>query len=440
MRFKRSVRTALVTAAALVAGACGPAPSNPEPLPWSQFTLGAGVTQGNAHATAGATSADGSVQAFISGASNLVPGDTNNTADVFVRANGTTTRIAEGVSGPVFISADGRFVSFSQNALVFDRQTSTLIDLGVTAVGVEGTAWVSSSGTEAVFGIGDSLFGPSAASCWIRPLDLGPATSCNPDPTVATGLLAASADLNRILVQIFPTNTARYLALVDRAAGTITPLTGISAPIGSAAISPNGRYIAWPEVASLVNPFPSTVSVYDTTLTVSAFTPPADPNGLVQPIASQTTDTPSSPGPMPRISSVATRTVVDVFRIDVTAATAVRVSRTESGRSWRIRRSCPAPFSRRWDVHAGRVVRQRSALDDRHEWSIRLHARADLTGGVRPPPQRRGGGGTHRTGARATGGSRPCRDRRVRTGRRAVTERSRSARSDRGPCAGGRPR
>ena len=99
---------------------------------------------------------------------------------------------------------------------------------GVTAVGVEGTAWVSSSGTEAVFGIGDSLFGPSAASCWIRPLDLGPATSCNPDPTVATGLLAASADLNRILVQIFPTNTARYLALVDRAAGTITPLTGIS--------------------------------------------------------------------------------------------------------------------------------------------------------------------------------------------------------------------
>ncbi len=127
MRFKRSVRTALVTAAALVAGACGPAPSNPEPLPWSQFTLGAGVTQGNAHATAGATSADGSVQAFISGASNLVPGDTNNTADVFVRANGTTTRIAEGVSGPVFISADGRFVSFSQNALVFDRQFAPMV-------------------------------------------------------------------------------------------------------------------------------------------------------------------------------------------------------------------------------------------------------------------------------------------------------------------------
>ncbi|MEI2651287.1 MAG: hypothetical protein V9G12_03810 [Microthrixaceae bacterium] len=333
MRFKRSVRTALVTAAALVAGACGPAPSNPEPLPWSQFTLGAGVTQGNAHATAGATSADGSVQAFISGASNLVPGDTNNTADVFVRANGTTTRIAEGVSGPVFISADGRFVSFSQNALVFDRQTSTLIDLGVTAVGVEGTAWVSSSGTEAVFGIGDSLFGPSAASCWIRPLDLGPATSCNPDPTVATGLLAASADLNRILVQIFPTNTARYLALVDRAAGTITPLTGISAPIGSAAISPNGRYIAWPEVASLVNPFPSTVSVYDTqTLTVSAFTPPADPNGLVQPIAiANDGHTVLAWSYATNLVSGDTNAVVDVFRIDVTAATAVRVSRTESG-------------------------------------------------------------------------------------------------------------
>jgi Tol biopolymer transport system component len=71
-------------------------------------------------------SADGRFVAFISMASNLVPGDTNGFADVFVhdRANGQTTRInvaatgtqANGESISVDISADGRFVAFDSFA------------------------------------------------------------------------------------------------------------------------------------------------------------------------------------------------------------------------------------------------------------------------------------------------------------------------------------
>ncbi len=71
-------------------------------------------------------SADGSVAAFSSPASNLVPGDGNLNSDVFVRdiAAGTTERItvdvqgadANGFSGQPAISADGRYVAFLSDA------------------------------------------------------------------------------------------------------------------------------------------------------------------------------------------------------------------------------------------------------------------------------------------------------------------------------------
>jgi hypothetical protein len=68
-------------------------------------------------------SADGRFVAFSSAASNLVPGDTNHKADVFVhdRQTGTTQRVSvasDGTQGggksgwDAAISADGRFVVF----------------------------------------------------------------------------------------------------------------------------------------------------------------------------------------------------------------------------------------------------------------------------------------------------------------------------------------
>ena len=85
----------------------------------------AGV-QGNSGSYDSATSADGRYVAFTSSASNLVAGDTNGFEDVFVRdrATGTTERVSvdsAGVQGngnsyvPA-ISADGRYVAFFSSA------------------------------------------------------------------------------------------------------------------------------------------------------------------------------------------------------------------------------------------------------------------------------------------------------------------------------------
>ena len=79
-----------------------------------------------ATASSPAISADGRFVAFDSEATNLVPGDTNDASDVFVRdrQTGTTRRVSvssggaqgNGASFDPAISADGRFVAFNSDA------------------------------------------------------------------------------------------------------------------------------------------------------------------------------------------------------------------------------------------------------------------------------------------------------------------------------------
>jgi Ca2+-binding RTX toxin-like protein len=86
---------------------------------------GAG-NQGNGDSGFSSISADGRFVAFLSEASNLVPGDTNNKEDIFVRdlSTNTTIRVSisdagnegNGLSYIPSISADGRFVAFSSDA------------------------------------------------------------------------------------------------------------------------------------------------------------------------------------------------------------------------------------------------------------------------------------------------------------------------------------
>jgi Tol biopolymer transport system component len=81
---------------------------------------------GGARGPLPAISADGRFVAFMSGASNLVPGDTNNQADIFVRdrRSGTTELVSQAVNGAPTkeaswsptLSADGRFVAFMSMA------------------------------------------------------------------------------------------------------------------------------------------------------------------------------------------------------------------------------------------------------------------------------------------------------------------------------------
>jgi Tol biopolymer transport system component len=81
---------------------------------------------GSGDSTADSISADGNLAVFTSTASNLVLGDGNGTADVFVRnlATGVTSMVSihpdgSGLAGPSAqgaISADGRFVAFASQA------------------------------------------------------------------------------------------------------------------------------------------------------------------------------------------------------------------------------------------------------------------------------------------------------------------------------------
>jgi len=141
--------------------------------------------QGNNGAFSSALSADGRYVAFRSQASNLVPGDTNGFEDVFVRdrQNGTTERVSvdsNGNQGNFFslfqfpaISADGRFVIFISYAsnlvpgdandtwdvFLHDRQNSTTIRVNVDSNGVEANngsssfwASINEDGNFAAFG------------------------------------------------------------------------------------------------------------------------------------------------------------------------------------------------------------------------------------------------------------------------------------------------
>ena len=120
-------------------------------------------SQADSASYAPAISADGRFVAFYSAATNLVSGDSNGKADVFVhdRQTGTTERVsvatggaeATGVSLVPAISADGRFVAFHSDAtnlvsgdtngaydvFVHDRQAGTTERVSVASGGTEAT-------------------------------------------------------------------------------------------------------------------------------------------------------------------------------------------------------------------------------------------------------------------------------------------------------------
>jgi Tol biopolymer transport system component len=128
-----------------------------------RFSLASNGTEANAPAIFPAISGDGRFGAFVSTANNLVAGDTNNRADIFVRdfAAGITTRVNVSSAGvetngyshsPVF-SENGRIVVFasvatnlvagdttgSPNADIFvhDRLTGTTSRVSISSTGVE---------------------------------------------------------------------------------------------------------------------------------------------------------------------------------------------------------------------------------------------------------------------------------------------------------------
>jgi hypothetical protein len=118
--------------------------------------------EGNARSVGGSMSADGRYVAFYTPASNLVPGDTNDVDDVFVRdmRTGTTERVSLSSGGTEgnaasqvsLISASGRYVAFFSHAsdlvagdtngfgdaFVRDLRTGTTERVSVSGQGVQG--------------------------------------------------------------------------------------------------------------------------------------------------------------------------------------------------------------------------------------------------------------------------------------------------------------
>ncbi len=156
--------------------------------PTTRVSVASDGVQANGDSGAGGISADGRFVAFASSASNLVTGDTNNASDVFVhdRQTGATTRVsvasdgtqANGGSGGGGISADGRFVAFVSDAsnlvagdtnnasdiFVHDRQTRATTRVSLASDGTQSSAAsvgpaISADGRYVAFAF------TSAASC-----------------------------------------------------------------------------------------------------------------------------------------------------------------------------------------------------------------------------------------------------------------------------------
>jgi len=143
--------------------------------------------QANDSSLTTAISADGRYVAFESFASNLVPGDTHNQEDVFVRdrQTGATSRVsvsgtgAQGNGDSYYpsISADGRYVVFISSApnlvpgdtndmidvFVRDRHVGTTRRVSVSSAGVQANA-DSESGTSAISANGRYIVFESSAT------------------------------------------------------------------------------------------------------------------------------------------------------------------------------------------------------------------------------------------------------------------------------------
>jgi hypothetical protein len=136
----------------------------------TRVSVGSAGLQGNAFSSDNALSADGRYVAFRSHATNLVAGDTNGLDDVFVydRSNGTLERASvdsggaqsNGTSALPAISGDGRYVAFMSNAtnlvvgdtnnvfdvFVRDRTNGTTELVSVSSAGVQANAGIAQIG------------------------------------------------------------------------------------------------------------------------------------------------------------------------------------------------------------------------------------------------------------------------------------------------------
>src|SRR5581483_4479049 len=222
-----------------------------------RVSVGPAGAQGDRASVAPALSADGRFVAFASDATDLVPGDTNQRSDVFVRDRrlGTTIRVSVGSGGQADrpsatpqVSADGRFVAFQSAADdLVPGDTNSAPDIFVHDLTPVGGYWlVGSDG--GVFAYGSAPFlgsmgavklaapvlgmaaTPTGKGYWLLAAD-GGVFSFGDAPF--SGSMAGAGKLKGTIVGIAATPTGRGYWLVGADGGVFA--FGDAAFLGSAA-------------------------------------------------------------------------------------------------------------------------------------------------------------------------------------------------------------
>lgn len=261
--------------------------------------------QGDAASSAATISGDGRYLAFESAATNLVSGDSNKQVDVFVRdfQAGTTQRIsvsASGVEGngtsqSAALSDDGGYVAFASTAgnlvsppdentawdvFVKDRSTGSVIRASVSSAGSEGNGNSSapsisadghlvafeSQATDLVAGDTNArsdVFLRDLAAATTTRISLGlagaQANGANTHPSISADgrYIAFTSEASNLVPD--DTNGEQDAFVYDRQSGSTTRVSvgplGVQGqgPALWAALSRDGRYVAFPSGAQQLN-------------------------------------------------------------------------------------------------------------------------------------------------------------------------------------------
>ncbi len=282
----------------------------------NRVSVDSSENEANGASTYPAISGDGRFVAFSSVADNLVPGDTNETRDVFVhdRETGITSLVSvnsageqgNALSGTPSISGDGRFIAFSsvadnlvpgdtneaQDIFVRDLQTGITSLVSVNSAGELGNRdslfpIISADGSEIFFNSDADNLVPGDTNekqnIFIRELETGITTQFNPDFSGnqfnSSSRIYSMSDNGRFITftsdadNLVPGEENCQMYIHDRETGINSCITAESHPgdsIGSNTISNDGRFIAFASVfipfvgnlAGDTRPF-SRVFVYD---------------------------------------------------------------------------------------------------------------------------------------------------------------------------------
>jgi Tol biopolymer transport system component len=255
------------------------APSGAAPAPSIERVSVGVALGGNANSTAPQISANGRYVAFQSDATNLVPGDTNNKTDIFVRGftAGQMTRVSvssggaqgDGVSSSPSLSADGRFVAFQSDAtnlvsgdtnnktdvFVHDRTTGQTTRVSVSSGGVERQ---SASGQPCISADGRYVAFASARRILVHDRQTGQTTSTARPPSGTSSAPSISADgryVAFVLTKITltpgkPVAQQGAVRLHDRSSGSVTNI----APGGRPHVAADGTLVAFNSLASNLVP------------------------------------------------------------------------------------------------------------------------------------------------------------------------------------------